>query len=92
MEELPENLSSKQFPQTVSNFILWIDNDKSSEPEKIYKSITKFSDSTVLITFTSTEQLERWLKEEKAKNIFSDKSSNIAFLTNMTRFENNTKN
>ena len=54
LNELDEKYSSKQFPPTLSHFVIWVDKPKSEEPEKIYRSITKFSDSTVLIVFNST--------------------------------------
>lgn len=81
---LQEVVTSKQLPGVRANFVIWID-DKPEEPTAIFKKIKTPSESTIFKQLSSTAELNAWL--EKNKELFSDETANIIFITNMTRME-----
>lgn len=75
-------MTSKVLPEIKGNFIIWIDN-KMDEGRKIFESINLPKETCLLEQLTSNLELEQWLKRHS--EIFSDKTANVMFLTNMTR-------
>lgn len=64
LEELSEAESSRHYPPSVGNVVMWVDREKVvSEPKTIFKAIEQFRHSTLLVELTSTEELQRWLLE-----------------------------
>lgn len=75
-------LTSKQLPGVRANFVIWID-DKPEEPMAIYSKIKTPSETTIFEQLSSTIALNGWL--EKNKQLFTDETAKIIFITNMTR-------
>lgn len=75
-------------PEFKSLFILWVD-DKTKEGRSMWESLKQLQKTTVMIQLLSTEELKKWLANNK--KVVDDPSVETVMITNMTRVENGLK-
>lgn len=75
-------------PDCKSLFILWVD-DKTMEGKKMWESLVELQKTTVMIQLLSTEELAKWLSQNK--QTLDDPSVEVVMITNMTRMEKGVK-
>ena len=75
-------------PEFKSLFILWVD-DKTKEGRSMWESLKQLQKTTVMIQLLSTEELKKWLANNK--KVVDDPSVETVMITNMTRVENGHK-
>jgi hypothetical protein len=88
LTQLDDKESSALYPQSVANFILWVDDKIVFEGYYLYKEIADFKHPTILIHFQSTEELSQWLNAERNQQIMMDPTANIVMISNMKRQDN----
>jgi len=86
---LSQILTSKKLPEIRANFVVWVDQNPQ-EGFNIFNQIKTPTQTTILVQLLSTAELAEWL--QKYKNLFTDPTATLIFITNMSRKEGNAWN